>query len=207
MNNITENQIKNMPDYMLQTRINGQFSNENNDAALISLTSIILAVSTFILAASFLKYIIIAAFILLIIQYFLSFINIYIRFHPKYAVGNSYITRKFYTAAVPYYIYSLIIPYIIYDHGLMWIGAFFLPFLFSSPLINGLWRTFDSLKYSKIDSKLPTQKRSFFESEKLAMDYHLCRKELALREINRHSRIARDLDDIIIKKKESTDGI
>lgn len=207
MKNITENQIKNMPNYMLQTRINGQYSNENNDSALISLTSIVLAVSTFILAATFLKYIVVAAFVLLIIQYILSFINIYIRFHPKYAVGNSYITRKFYTAAVPYYIYSLIIPYIIYDQGLMWIVAFFLPFLFSSPLINGLWRTFDSIKYSEIDSTLPLQKRSFFESEQLALDYHLCRKELALREINRHSRITRDLDDIIIKKKDVTDGI
>lgn len=196
-----EEQIKAMPDYMLQTRLNGQTSNENNDASLIAIVSIFLSMSTFILAASFIKYLIIIAAGLLLIQFILSSINIYKRFHYKYTIGDSYIARKTFTAAVPYFIYSLIIPYIIYEHSIVWIAIFFLPFLFVSPIINSLWRSFDSLKYAAIDSNNPLQRRSFFETEKQAETYYLCRQELARREFNRYSHVGKNIEDIEIIRK------
>ncbi len=197
-----QEQIKAMPDYMLQTRLNGQTSNENNDATLIAIVSIFLSVSTFILAGSFIKYLILVAVFMLSIQFILSSINIYRRFHPKYAVGDSYIARKTFTAAVPYFIYSLIIPYIIYEHSIFWIGLFFLPFLFVSPIINSLWRSFDNVKYAEIDLANPIQRRSFFETAKQAEIYYLCRKELALREFNRYNHVSKNIEDIEIRRKD-----
>lgn len=201
-NKSIELQVKSMPDYMLQTRINGQTTNENSDATLIAITGIILAISTFILADTFIKYLIQICFGLLFIQLFLSFINIYIRFHPKYQVGDSYIARKVFTAAVPYYLYSLAIPYIIYDTGILWIGLFFLPYLFCSPLINGLWRNFDNLKYAEIDSANPSQRRSFFETEMQANIYQLCKQELLERELERYNAVDKNLEDIEIRRRD-----
>lgn len=201
-NKSIELQVKSMPDYMLQTRINGQTTNENSDATLIAITGIILAISTFILADTFIKYLILICFGLLFIQLFLSFINIYIRFHPKYQVGDSYIARKVFTAAVPYYLYSLAIPYIIYDTGILWIGLFFLPYLFCSPLINGLWRSFDNLKYAEIDSANPSQRRSFFETEMQAKIYQLCKQELLERELERYNAVDKNLEDIEIRRRD-----
>lgn len=198
-----ELQIKSMPDYMLQTRINGQTTNENSDATLIAITSIMLAISTYVLAGTFIKYIILLAFIALLIQYILSFINIYIRFHPKYAVGDSYVARKLFTAAVPYFLYSLIVPYIIYDTGLLWIALFFMPYIFSSPLINSLWRMFDNLKYAQIDLDNPNQRRSYFETKEHARMYQLCKEELLRRELNKFTEVNQDLEDIEIRRRES----
>lgn len=201
-NNLTiEQQVSKMPDYMLQTKVNGQISNENNDASLVAITSIILAVSSFILSASWLKYIIIAGGIVMMIQFILASINIYSRFHPKYTVGNSYVTRKLLTAATPYYLYSLVIPYIIYDKGLFWIVIFFLPYLFCSPIINSFWRSLDILKYADIDRQLPLQKRSYFETEEQTYMYYLCHLELAERELKRNKEIGKNIEDIEIFRK------
>lgn len=197
---------QNWPDYMLQTKINGQISNENNDAALIALISIVIAISTFILSASFIRYIVLIAFLLLTIQFILSSINIYIRFHPKYQTGNSYITRKLFTAALPYFMYSMIIPYIIVDEHILWVVLFFLPFIFCTPLINSLWRQFDNLSYAQIDSELPSQRRSFLESEEQAITNYNYRRELTIREANRFTSDNRDLEDIKIFRKDEGSG-
>ncbi len=205
MKNLNQNifeDIKAMPDYMLQTKINGQATNENNDATLIAFVAVILSISSFIIVHSFLKYLVILVFIIMLIRYITSFIQIYVKYNPKYQSSQGYVSRKFETAALPYFIYAMIIPYIIYDSSFLWIALFFLPYAFCSPLINILWRNFDSLKYGQFDSITDWQKRSFFETNEASKLYFNCKKELVLRELNRHRQVTRDLSDIEIKVKQ-----
>ncbi len=194
--------IKSMPDYMLQTKINGQSTNENNDATLIAFTAVLLSVSSFIIVQSFLKYLVILIFVIMLFKYITSFYKVYIKFDKKYLGSEGYVARKFETAALPYFIYAMIIPYIIYDSSFLWIALFFLPYAFSQPLVNILWRNFDTLKYQQLDNLTTYQKRSFFETEEASKLYFECKKELVVRELNRHRHATRDLSDIEIKTKQ-----